>query len=245
MFKCLISGNCRCSIFARRFRTMTSLDNPIWSDLTSDNQHLGTGTDKAKYFLSDVAPFAAVQEDTFENFQTLSDLSAEGQVVVLFSPKDKLDPTPLSIIDKIPGIQMIFEGEVDKSVLGEEVSLLTDQDVPEMLALTALAQPGPFLQRTILFGGYYGIFDGDKLVAMGGERLQGDLYTEISAVCTHPDYAGRGFARKLLTQIITNIMEGGRVPYLHVRSDNTRAIALYARIGFVQRSVMNFYILKK
>jgi ribosomal protein S18 acetylase RimI-like enzyme len=224
---------------------MTSLDNPIWSALTSDNQNLGTGTDKAKYFLSDVAPFAAVQEDTFENFQALSDLSAEGQVVVLFSPKDKLNPTPFTIIDKVIGIQMVFQGGAPKSVLDEEAGILTNKDVPEMLALTALAQPGPFLQRTILFGGYHGIFDGDKLVAMGGERLQGDLNTEISAVCTHPDYAGKGYARRLLTQIIRNIIEAGRVPYLHVRSDNTRAIALYARMGFVQRSVMNFYILRK
>jgi ribosomal protein S18 acetylase RimI-like enzyme len=224
---------------------MIPLDNPIWSALTSDCQHLGAGTDKAKHFLPDVATFAAVQEDTLENFQTLNGLSAEGQVVVLFSPKDELDPAPFTMIDKVLGIQMVFEGEVATSAKNYEIVALTAQDVPEMLALTSLTQPGPFLQRTILFAGYYGIFDGDKLVAMGGERLQGDACTEISAVCTHPDYAGRGFARALITRIVTNIKHAGRLPYLHVRSDNTNAIGLYASMGFVQRSVMNFYILKK
>jgi predicted GNAT family acetyltransferase len=223
----------------------SSLDNPIWSALTSDCQHLGAGTDKSKHFFYDVAPFAAVEEDTFGNFQALYELSTEGQVVVLFSPKEQLNSAPWTIINKMPGIQLVFEGEVATSMLTDKIVMLTEKDVPEMSALTRLTQLGPFLQRTILFGGYYGIFDGDKLVAMGGKRLQGDTSTEIGSVCTHPDYAGRGYARNLVTRIITNIMEAGRVPYLHVRSDNTRAVALYARMGFVQRSVMNFYVLKK
>jgi len=221
------------------------LDNPIWSALNSDCKQLGTGTEVAKYFHPDVAPFGAVSADTFENFQVLYDLISPEQVVVLFSPKDQLDPAPLTIINKVPGIQMVFEGDVAHSVLESQVVPLTEKDIPQMLAITSLTQPGPFLPRTIEFGGYHGIFDGERLVAMGGERLQGDWSTEISAVCTHPDYAGKGFANAILTRVIENIKQKGRVPYLHVRTDNTNAIALYRKMGFVQRSVMNFYILQK
>ena len=246
MFKAVKPGTRRCTIFGARFTIMTAhLDNPIWSALTSDCKPLGNGTQVAKCFLPDVAPFGAVQEDTFENFQALYDLCAAEQVVVLFSPKDQLDPAPWTMINQVPGIQMVFEGAIVPSALENRTVPLRENDVPQMLALTSLTQPGPFLPRTIEFGGYYGIFEGEMLVAMGGERLQGDLSTEISAVCTHPDHAGRGFANAILTRVIENIKQKGRLPYLHVRADNTNAIALYRKMGFVQRSVMNFYILKR
>ena len=71
-----------------------------------------------------------------------------------------------------------------------------------------------------------------KLVAMAGERLKVPGHTEVSAVCTHPDHLGKGYAAMLMTEIMRGIWDRGEVPFLHVRGDNRRAIALYERLGF-------------
>lgn len=221
------------------------LDNPIWWALHNDFKHLGQGSDQVKIFHPEVAPFAAVSADTTENFQGLYERLQNEQVVVMFSPKQDLDPSPLNIVANIPGIQMVFEGQVETSESLHEIVDLREAQIPKMLELTQIAQPGPFSKRTIEFGGYSGLYDGERLVAMAGERLRTGHYTEISAVCTHPDYAGKGFARKLVMHTVAQITAKGQTPYLHVKSDNTRAIELYQKLGFVKRSDMNFYVLSR
>ena len=221
------------------------LDNPIWWALNDHCKHLGQGTDQVKCFHPDVAPFAAVQADTPDNFQSLFNQIQEEQVVVIFSPKPDLDPAPLNIIANIPGIQMVFEGKVETSDNVDEIVELREDEVSQMIALTQIAQPGPFSKQTIEFGAYNGIYDGKSLIAMAGERLRAGQFTEISAVCTYPDYAGKGLARKLVTHRVKAIIASGSIPYLHVKTDNARAINLYEKMGFVTRSDMNFYILKR
>ena len=118
-------------------------------------------------------------------------------------------------------------------------------DIPAMLALTALTKPGPFIQRTIEFGNYVGIFEKEKLVAMAGERLHLPNYTEVSAVCTHPDHNGKGYAACLVNHLVKQIIEGKKAAFLHVRKDNERAIQLYKGLGFEIRREMNFVVIKK
>ena len=223
----------------------TILNNPIWSALVSDNANLGSGTDAVRVFDGEIAPFAGLKTDTLENFQTLFDLVEEERVVVHFSPKLDLDTSTFESIDPIPGYQMLFEGELSEADLDDDCLTLKEKDVPAMLELTSLAQPGPFLKRTIAFGGYRGIFNEGNLVAMGGQRLKSNGYTEISAICSHPDHNGKGYGRRIMYAVIRDIMAVGNVPYLHVRADNTRAVALYKRLGFVICRDMNFYVLKK
>jgi predicted GNAT family acetyltransferase len=115
----------------------------------------------------------------------------------------------------------------------------------EMVELAKLTKPGPFGLRTIEFGHYYGIFDQDKLVAMTGQRLHPQQYTEVSAVCTHPDHLGKGFASALVQHQVQLILQQGKTPFLHVREDNSRAIALYERLGFSISRNMNFYFMRR
>ena len=114
-----------------------------------------------------------------------------------------------------------------------------------MVALADLTRPGPFGTRTIEFGHYHGIFENGKLVAMTGQRLHVGNYTELSAVCTHPDHLGKGYAASLMTHQLNLILSHGQQPFLHVRADNTRAIALYERLGFKENRGMNFYFMKR
>jgi len=121
---------------------------------------------------------------------------------------------------------------------------LGPQDSAEMLALATLTKPGPFGTRTHELGSYVGIRSEGKLVAMAGERLKVPGYTEVSAVCTHPDRTGNGYARVLMTEIMRRIRERGETPMLHVRADNSRAVQLYERLGFRVRKEMHFAVLR-
>lgn len=113
-----------------------------------------------------------------------------------------------------------------------------------MLSLTALTKPGPFFKRTIEMGRYFGLFDGDKLVSMAGERLQMPGYTEVSAICTDPDYHGKGYASLLTSVVCEKIIAEGNTPFLHVRYDNTRAIDVYKKLGFEINADVHFAIFK-
>jgi predicted GNAT family acetyltransferase len=130
------------------------------------------------------------------------------------------------------------EGDFDATILGPA-------DVPEMLRLVELTKPGPFRPRTIELGTYIGVRLSGRLVAMAGERLWIDDFREVSAVCTHPDVQGRGYARGLIHQVINRMLRAGQTPILHVESANKRAIELYASLGFGRRSELSLLYAKR
>jgi predicted GNAT family acetyltransferase len=145
-------------------------------------------------------------------------------------------------------LEMVYANGVLPNSKPNEVSGMVElghQDSAEMLALATLTKPGPFGTRTHELGSYVGIRHEGQLVAMAGERLKVPGYTEVSAVCTHPDHAGKGYARVLMTEIMQRIREHGETPMLHVRADNTRAIELYERLGFQIRKRMHFAVLRR
>ncbi|TWR29917.1 GNAT family N-acetyltransferase [Mucilaginibacter pallidiroseus] len=139
---------------------------------------------------------------------------------------------------------MVYDNENTIATSNANVVNLTTEHISQMVALTKLTNPGPFAQRTIEFGHYCGVFDGDKLVAMAGQRLHAGNFTEVSAVCTHPDYLGRGYARAILIHQVNRMLASGNTPYLHVREDNARAINVYEAIGFKIRRKVIFYVLQ-
>jgi len=104
--------------------------------------------------------------------------------------------------------------------------------VPQMLQLVAATQPGPFAERTIELGEYYGVFEGGRLVAIAGERMAAGNLREISGVCTDPDFQGRGLARRLVALLVRRQLQRGEVPFLHVVQDNSQARRIYERMGF-------------
>jgi predicted GNAT family acetyltransferase len=126
-----------------------------------------------------------------------------------------------------------------------EIVRLGVQDSPEMVELATLTKPGPFGPRTHQLGTYLGVRFEGELVAMAGERLKVPGYTEVSAVCTHPEHTGKGYARVLMTEIMRGIGDRGEIPLLHVRRDNLRAVELYERLGFRTRTVMHYAVLRK
>ena len=112
-----------------------------------------------------------------------------------------------------------------------------------MLELTELTEPGPFRKRTFELGKFYGAFESDRLVSMAGQRMSLPGFIEVSAVCTHPDARGRGYARVLMSTVIHDILQRGKRPFLHAFADNP-AIRLYESLGFVHRRTFHLAVLK-
>jgi predicted GNAT family acetyltransferase len=231
--------------FFSRFAVMKHvLDNPAFNALSIGNKNLANGNGHIKYFDKEVSLFIGFDENTNANFQELYELIGHDWPVGFVSPIEAVIPGPWQEVYYVMCLQMIHNGKtnlVDDSKLVE----LTDEHIPQMIALTKLTNPGPFTERTIDFGHYLGIFDGDKLVAMAGQRMNPLPYAEISAVCTHPEYLGRGYAKQLLQYQANRIIAEGNTPFLHVKQDNDRAIKVYESLGFKTRAKMHFYILKK
>ena len=98
--------------------------------------------------------------------------------------------------------------------------------------LAMLTRPGPFGPRTIELGDYLGVLDGGRLVAMAGERMHAGTLREISGVCTHPAFQGRGLATRLMRMLIRRQLARGETPFLHVMRPNEGARRLYERMGF-------------
>jgi len=126
-----------------------------------------------------------------------------------------------------------------------EVLRLSEEDGPAMLELARMTEPGPFFEHTHRMGKFIGVKAKDLLIAMAGERLRPEGYTEVSGVCTHPDFRGRGFASGLMRIVAARILARGEVPFLHSYAENTRTIALYEALGFKLRSTMTLTVLTK
>jgi predicted GNAT family acetyltransferase len=155
-----------------------------------------------------------------------------GQHSVLFLNEPARCVAGLTLTVQFTLEQMICRSSRSLSPTDVKVEGLAEADVPEMLTLTALTEPGPFRDRTICLGGYCGIRDQGHLVAMAGRRTAIPGYREVSAVCTHSSYRGRGYAAALVCAVSDSIIRLGELPYLHVRQSNSSAISLYRRFGY-------------
>ena len=221
------------------------LSNPVFHALSGRDSLLGNGTDKVKYFDEEVSPFASFEDGYARGFEELYDILPMKRGILYASPQSIEQPAKWKQLMHVAGVQMLHVKKVPFENFKVDIVPLNTDDVDQMVALAKLTVPGPFGTRTIEFGYYYGIFDGDKLVAMTGQRMHVDEYSEVSAVCTHPDYLGRGYATALTQHQVNLIYDQGFQPFLHVRGDNVRAIKVYERLGFAIRSDMNFYLFRK
>ena len=221
------------------------LRNPVYHSLLHNERHLGTRSGRVAWFDEAVSPFAGFEEGYETGFADLHQALPAGSSILYATPHAITPPPEWTLEEAVEGQQFLYEGRAIEEEASFQPVRLVESDVPAMMELAALTRPGPFGPRTIEFGHYYGVWEGGQLVAMTGQRLHVHYFTEISAVCTHPDCLGKGYATALVRHQAALILRQGGVPFLHVRADNHRAIAVYERLGFTGQGPMHFYFLKK
>ena len=221
------------------------LDNPVYYALITGDAAMSSGNDHVKYFDEEVSPFAGFSKDYENGFSDLYNLLPPQRKILYACRKPIEEPNEWEVMHAIAGLQFVFDPSCPIAPHSMEPVPLQTEHAEEMVELARLTKPGPFNMGTIRFGGYHGIFENNRLVAMTGQRLHLSRYTEISAVCTHPNYLGRGYAANLMLHQLSLIRSQGKIPFLHVRDDNARAIALYERLGFQCSGPMQFYFMRK
>jgi GNAT superfamily N-acetyltransferase len=224
------------------------LDNSIWNALNSEHSTLAVGHGFAKRYLAEIGPLSGLAEQSAAAYEALRTLTGAGGVVALFLESPPVARESWSIVRGGLMSQMIWSGvngPTDASLGGQAMLRpLTFADVPAMLDLAKLTEPGPFGRRTIELGNFFGVFESGRLMAMAGQRLHLPGFAEVSAVCTHPDARGRGYARALMSEVMAAILRRGETPFLHVFADNYPAIRVYEGLGFARRRSLHLAVLK-
>jgi ribosomal protein S18 acetylase RimI-like enzyme len=219
------------------------LDNPVHAALSGPQARFAQVCGHALRYPVDVAPFLALpSEPSREDWRDAADLVPPGTFAAIVHAGVAV-PETWKTLQEFEVVQMIEE-DVDGIDEPEAISL-NAADVPEMLDLVRRTDPGPFQGRTIELGAYLGIRRDNQLVAMGGERLHLDGWTEISAVCTAPTYRGHGMASRLVGALIAGIQHRSERALLHVVPTNTNAIRLYEKLGFRERRQLTISVLTR
>ena len=224
---------------------MHPLDRPVWASLTTHHVPLSEGNELARRFAGDVNLFASARDDTPEAVAELARLVKPGETVFILQVPEIVIPPGLVEVKAAKGVQMVAPKGITLETLGGDILALTQEDAPEMLALATLTEPGPFLARTPAMGAFIGIRIGGRLAAMAGERMRFPGYTEVSGVCTHPEFRGRGLARRLSAAVVAGIEARGDQAFLHAWKSNHSAISLYEGLGFEVRAEVNVAVLKR
>jgi ribosomal protein S18 acetylase RimI-like enzyme len=219
-----------------------ALDNPVWAALNTRQAGFAAGSGLARRYHPEVAPFGAVREPSAQAFEALRELAAGGAPLIVLS----LGPLPPLAQFQAQSLGTAFQmvaTDFEPGPPGRDFVRLGAADAPDMQRLAALTKPGPFARRTHELGEFIGIRVQGELVAMAGERMKLRHWVEVSAVCVHPQHRGAGHARALMRAVTGAIVARNELPFLHVFTVNTSAIALYEQLGYRKRQVLEVFLL--
>lgn len=217
------------------------LDRPAWNALRTAHSDLAEGNESALRYPPSIVPFAAAADESRESLSVLAAMAAPGEVMALVEAGPISTPPGLTTVVEAELVQMLADGAYDR-IIDDRIEPLGERDAADMLALATLTKPGPFTLRAQDLGTFWGIRVDGRLVAMAGQRMRQPGFAELSGLCTHPDFQGRGFGKLLFRYVAGEISARDETAYLHAYTTNTSAIALYEALGFRQRAVMNLII---
>ncbi|HYK37967.1 GNAT family N-acetyltransferase [Alloacidobacterium sp.] len=221
------------------------LDNPIWHALTSAHAHLAEGDDLARRYPVDMGPLTGMKEQSTQAYASLAKILGPDDVSVLFLESPPTLPDGWRLLQCFPMEQMIGLEPPQINHHGFDIKELGAEDISEMRKLAEATEPGPFRRRTIELGGYKGIQADGQLASMAGQRCTLTSFIEVSAVCTWPEFRGRGYANALVSTVANGIFAQNKTPFLGVRQDNANAIRVYEKAGFRIRRALYVVVLKR
>lgn len=214
------------------------LDRPVWRALTTGWAALAEGDGRALRLERGHGVFGAAADRSAASVAALGTLvPAEGELWMV--ERDAWPALPGTRIERVAElVQMVCEAPVQAPSPTFEIVDLVEADAAEMLALATLTRPGPFVRHTNRLGHFVGVRIDGQLVAMAGERMKLPGWSEVSGVCTRPEYRGRGYAAGLMRTVAARMIARGETPWLTSYANNTGAIALYETLGFRHRATM-------
>jgi GNAT superfamily N-acetyltransferase len=214
----------------------------------TEQSSLALGGELAKRFPAEIGPLCGMKEPSAACYEALRSLASPGEALGLLFTEPPESPAGWTMphYDVLDQMICLEPRDPGPSYVPPEPKFrqLTPADIPAMIELATLTEPGPFARRTIELGLFFGIFDSGRLLAMAGQRMHLPQFHEVSAICTHPDARGRGFARTLTLALMEEIRQRRKTPFLHVRSGNLRAIHVYEGLGFTLRRKLHFAVMK-
>lgn len=220
------------------------LDNPVWYALQTVHQAMALGTTTIQRYPTDILRILGCEKPADADLTEIEPWILPDEKINMVG---ELAPMPRGwrLVSIFECTQMVCSQVIELPVnRSKEIIPLTLSHREEMLELIRIALPGFFFTNTPLLGDYYGIVKNGHLVAMAGERLKIKGFTEVSAVCTHPDHRGHGYAQALVAWVSSKVLAEGAVPFLHYLSTNTRARAVYDLVGYTERKPMPFNLLE-
>jgi GNAT superfamily N-acetyltransferase len=212
-----------------------ALDNPMWSALNGPHRELAQRFGELRWYPPSIAPFVAMPSpDIVPDLESAHRHGLSDQAYFV-----GVCPSSLTggwrIVSRSQILQL-FPGADQPEIDEDAGQVLGPADRVAMRELTRIAFPDFFRERTAELGLYLGLYEGERLIAMAGERLALSGLQEISGVCTHPDFGGRGHARRLTRALMSRHRRRGVGSFLHVSEGNTLARRLYESMGFAVRA---------
>ena len=170
-----------------------NLDRPIWNALNTRHAALALGGDLAKRYAPSIHPFASTRDESPESLAGLAEIATAGETLIFLQADEFVPPPGFAVTMTAFGVQMVANSHMPP-VEDDRIEPLGEADAAAMLELATLTKPGPFTMRAQALGSFWGVKENGRLIAMAGERLKQDGLTELSGVCVHPDFQGRGSA---------------------------------------------------
>ena len=216
------------------------LDNPVWFSLSETHQSFAVDYGSVKFYHPDYCPFGGFEKG---DAISIDEYSMMVDNFFIVGEKPELS-NQLQLNKELICLQMIVYNPIDIAI-NDPIIKLSDEHIDALYELVNLVQPGYFKKKTALLGNYYGIFKNEEIVSVTGERMRMNDFIEVSAVVTHPNHTGKGYAKQLVIHAVNEIFKQNKIPYLHVIKDNRGAIQLYEKLGFSTRRKISFWNITK
>lgn len=213
------------------FNMTHPLDNIFWNSLSGPHRRFSVGSDAARRYAPGFSPIVGFPDKNRPDFEALAPVCAAGEQFYIDGWTGAA-PDGWTVAFESTMFRMVWDATMPAADEAPDAIPLAPQHAERALELATMMKPGPFGLRTIELGDYFAYFDGERLMAMAGERMCAEGLREVSGVCTHPDYQGRGLARRLTLKLVRRCLLRGETPFLHVMSTNATAHALYLKMGF-------------
>lgn len=209
----------------------SKLDHILWHSFSEGQPQFTIGNDRARRYAPGFSTITANANPDQPDFESLAKIWEVGDW--FYCDRWHGDAPNGWLVEKETTMfKMVWDAPIPDPIDHTGMIKLGPEHAERALELAILTNPGPFGLRTFELGDYYGFFEEEQLIAMSGERMYAPPYREVSGVCTHPDYQGRGLAKKLMLRLIRQAMLRKETSFLHVLSHNEIARAMYKKMGF-------------